>query len=327
MFRLLIITENTDTAVNKICNWLNCTGVKYTRFNAENLINSFRTLTIGCDREDQIIINYDGVSHNLLDYDLIFFRRGFFIEFNYFNGSDFVNNEVANAANSYYNNEVKSILNFIYYRVKHISINIPTAYNIDKLTGIFEARKIGFKVSSTQVFQRSIKLDINRKYIVKPNSLGIRSYIQRNLFLKSEHSFIANMDSLNSQYTLIQEYEEKEFELRVFFFLNEMKAFALLSQLDKRTKKNSRTGVNGLRYIPFKLDRLDENKIRKLMEALDLNSGSIDFIVSSKGELIFLEVNPVGMFDYVGFNSGISLEKFVVNQILKYGEKIKKNHQ
>ena len=327
MYRLLIITESQDTATNKICNWLNHYQLEYTRFNSENLINSFRNISLNNIEEDKILIQYKSKIYDLLEFDLILFRRGSFSEIKYFNSADFSSKEASIAANECYSQEINSIINFIYHRIKDRSINLPIEYNIDKLIGIYEAKKVGFKISSSNLFHPAISLDKSKKYVVKPNSVGIRVFSKNPLFLNSEHIFLSGQDSIHSPYTLIQQYDEKVYELRVFYFLNKMFVCAIMSQLDDRSKENSRTGLEGVRYIPYSLPREDQNKIHRMMTKLNLKSGSLDFIVSPSGELIFLEVNPVGMFDYVGSFVGISLEKFVADQLINYGEKIKKSNQ
>jgi len=326
VYKLLIITESQDTAINKICNWLNHYQLEYTRFNSENLINSFKSISLNNFEEDKILIRYMNKIYNLLEFDLIFFRRGFLSEIKYFNPADFSNKEAAKAASECYSQELTSILNFIYYRIKDRSINLPCEYNIDKLIGMCEARQVGFKVSSSNLFHPAISLDKSKKYVIKPNSVGIRSFSYEPLFLKSEHIFLSGQDSIHSPHTLIQLYDEKVYELRVFYFINKMFVCAIMSQQDDRSKDNSRTGVKGIRYIPYRLQREVQMRIHRLMKNLNLKSGSLDFIVSPSGELIFLEVNPAGMFDYVGSFVGISLEKFVADQLINYGKKIKKSN-
>ncbi len=52
------------------------------------------------------------------------------------------------------------------------------------------------------------------------------------------------------------------------------------------------------------------------MDKLDLNCGSIDMIVNTKNEFIFLEVNPVGQFGMVSEPCNYFLEKKVAEFLL-----------
>ena len=68
------------------------------------------------------------------------------------------------------------------------------------------------------------------------------------------------------------------------------------------------------RTPPYDLPNRIEKKIKSCMKALNLNSGSIDMIVTPNDDYIFLEVNPVGMFWQVSFPCNYNIEE----QIAKY---------
>ena len=51
------------------------------------------------------------------------------------------------------------------------------------------------------------------------------------------------------------------------------------------------------------------------MRKLKLDSGSIDIIVTNKGEYVFLEVNPVGHFTQVSSPCNYYLEKEIAEII------------
>lgn len=82
-----------------------------------------------------------------------------------------------------------------------------------------------------------------------------------------------------------------------------MYTMAIFSQLDPDSTLDFReVDVNGAhpnRMAPYKLPRIVRLKIDKLMKKLKLESGSIDMIVTPDNEYYFLEVNPVGQFNFV----------------------------
>ena len=86
---------------------------------------------------------------------------------------------------------------------------------------------------------------------------------------------------------------------------------AIFSQNDEQTKIDFRNynESNPNRVLPFNMPKTEEAKFRKLMKALNLNSGSLDIIVTKDGEYVFLEVNPVGQFTQVSFPCNYYLEK------------------
>jgi glutathione synthase/RimK-type ligase-like ATP-grasp enzyme len=120
-------------------------------------------------------------------------------------------------------------------------------------------------------------------------------------------------------YSLFQENIPKKYELRVFYFVGQIYTMALFSQLDYRAKTDvMAVSINGekqpLRQIPFNLTREMEENITRLMHRLKLNSGSIDIIVTPDDEYYFLEVNPVGQFNFMSEMCNYYIER----EIAKY---------
>ena len=58
-------------------------------------------------------------------------------------------------------------------------------------------------------------------------------------------------------------------------------------------------------------------KLQLLMKELVLESGSIDMIVTPDDKYVFLEVNPVGQFDYVGKRCNYQLDKEIALTLLR----------
>ena len=57
------------------------------------------------------------------------------------------------------------------------------------------------------------------------------------------------------------------------------------------------------------------------MKYVNLNTGSIDMIVTKENEYIFLEVNPVGQFGMVSQPCNYYLEKKITEYLMKYETK------
>ena len=73
-------------------------------------------------------------------------------------------------------------------------------------------------------------------------------------------------------------------------------------------------------FEPYRLPKKIENKIVNLMEKLHLTSGSIDLIKGVDGKYYFLEVNPVGQYDWVSVYGGYDLDQkiaFYLNKLEK----------
>jgi len=123
----------------------------------------------------------------------------------------------------------------------------------------------------------------------------------------------------NFHLSFFQQYVEKEYEIRTFFFRKKMYSMAIFSQKDDKTKIDFRRYnlKHPNRTVPYKLPVLLEKKLRKLMLALNLETGSIDIIKGSTGEYYFLEVNPVGQFGMVSDQCNYHLELEIAKYLIE----------
>ncbi|MFK7783742.1 MAG: grasp-with-spasm system ATP-grasp peptide maturase [Crocinitomicaceae bacterium] len=118
--------------------------------------------------------------------------------------------------------------------------------------------------------------------------------------------------------SLFQEKLDKEFEVRSFFLKGEFYSMAIFSQ------KDTQTTVDFRRYnvdVPNRISRCLlpeelEEKTRKLMERLKLDTGSIDFVKTKDGRWVYLEVNPVGQFGMVSQPCNYQLERKIAEKLL-----------
>jgi pyruvate carboxylase len=92
---------------------------------------------------------------------------------------------------------------------------------------------------------------------------------------------------------------------------------AIFSQLDRQTstdfRKYNKQKPN--RNVPYLLPKNIKNKIIKLMENCNLNTGSIDMIVDKDDNYIFLEINPVGQFGMVSIPCNYFLEREIALEL------------
>ena len=58
----------------------------------------------------------------------------------------------------------------------------------------------------------------------------------------------------------------------------------------------------------------------KLLKLLDLETASVDLIYNGK-EFVFLEVNPVGQFDYVSVHGNYLIEEYIAKELINHGKK------
>lgn len=96
---------------------------------------------------------------------------------------------------------------------------------------------------------------------------------------------------------------------------------AIFSQLDTESELDFRdVDVNGAhpnRMVPYQLPNDIGLRIRQLMKRLNLESGSIDMIVDDNDDYYFLEVNPVGQFNFVSEVCNYYIEKDIAFSLIQ----------
>lgn len=119
--------------------------------------------------------------------------------------------------------------------------------------------------------------------------------------------------------TLVQEAVEKRYEVRTFYLDGRLWSMAIFSQLDAQTSVDFRryNHERPNRSVPYRLPASVRKRVVDLMEALDLKTGSLDFIRSDEGRYVFLEVNPVGQFGMVSDPCRYRLEKRVAEYLVR----------
>ena len=95
---------------------------------------------------------------------------------------------------------------------------------------------------------------------------------------------------------------------------------AIFNQNDNKTKVDFRkfNQKNPNRMIPYQLNEKIQIKLKKLMKKVGLNMGSIDLLMSTKDKIYFLEINPVGQYDFVSKSCKYDLDyriaKYLINE-------------
>lgn len=121
------------------------------------------------------------------------------------------------------------------------------------------------------------------------------------------------------QPTLAQEYIEKKWEIRSLYLNNTFYSMAIFSQQNEKTRIDFRNYDNERpnRFLPFKLPEEIEERLRNLMAELKINSGSFDIIYTPAKEYVFLEVNPIGQYQWLSHNCNYFVDRAIADTLLK----------
>ncbi len=111
----------------------------------------------------------------------------------------------------------------------------------------------------------------------------------------------------------VQEYIEKELELRITIVGKRIFACAIYSQNSERTKHDwRRYDFDKVRHEEFKLPLEIEQKLFKFMKKCKFNFGAIDMILTPKSEYVFLEVNPSGQWGWIEILTDMPITEAIV---------------
>jgi hypothetical protein len=120
--------------------------------------------------------------------------------------------------------------------------------------------------------------------------------------------------------SFIQNYIEKQFELRVTVVGNEVFACKIDSQCmdDDKGKVDWRQGYDyGLKHEIFNLPDTVADFCRSFLSKMHLNFGCFDFIVNPDGDYIFLECNPNGQWLWIESLTGMNISTAIAECLMK----------
>lgn len=308
---VIIITENCDPSANKVMEWLHFYKKSVIRKNNDTDAVNF-----------SIIISNTYTSSNFKNI-IIWNRRGYMpilpVELK------------SNLWFNYLKNEQLPVL----YSIENLNANtIIGSYKQEvgnnKILNLEIAKKCGFKIPNTIVTNNKddllnfIKKD--KKYITKslyhPPNLETEKFLyygSGTIELDIERNF-----SNNFAQSLVQEYIEKSVEIRVFFIENFFFSMAIFSQNDDKTKidfRNYNTEMPN-RYVPFLLPINILEKTKKFIKIGQHNTGSIDLILTPEGDFVFLEINPMGQYDWVSQYCNYYIDKKIAEILIQKSAKL-----
>ncbi|MFK7945952.1 MAG: grasp-with-spasm system ATP-grasp peptide maturase [Saprospiraceae bacterium] len=312
----IISTKNGDWTTDEVIDWIDYLKGQFIRINLEDLaINDFE-LTLSTKND----VKYQ--SNSIDKINKFWYRRGMF-DIRQFDNINLLSTKIITYLHDEYRKMTEAFLKVLVS--DKTCINKYGNVHPNKFLVLKVAKKIGLKIPTSIITNTKTGVQnfysTHQKVIVKSISDGTRFIINDRKYatftslLKNE-----DIEELPNKFmpSLVQEYIEKQFEIRTFYLNKKCYSMAIFSQNDSKTQVDFRNynDKKPNRRSVFKLPEEVENKIRLLMESLELNSGSLDLIYSVDNEFVFLEVNPVGQFGMVSKPCNYYLEKILAEDLL-----------
>jgi ATP-GRASP peptide maturase of grasp-with-spasm system len=253
----------------------------------------------------------------------IWYRRSW-IELEKGTYSSSLNKDILKEINNQLHSEFFYLSDFIGKYLKANMLNRRSDVTLNKLDVLKRAASFGLKIPSTVVTSRKSTL---KKFL--SSNEAISKNFSPGIFVKHEGVFLNGYTTkVTSEMILdlpdkfhpmlFQEYIEKAFELRCFYLNGDFYCSAIMSQVDEKTKIDFRNYnfEKPNRTPPFNLPPVLKSQLMDLLQILELNSGSIDLLVTPQGDFVFLEVNPIGQFSQVSKPCNYFLEKRIANSLI-----------
>lgn len=326
---LLLNSTHNDASTDGVLDWLYFLypGQKNIRLNDRVEIDQL-SYEISKGKESALI-GFNG--HQLLDtgsLEKYWYRRG------HFSFSRQLQQSGYHYLGAYANRYIEREMNFISDAIDHMlqhqceGINKSQDNNTNKIHNLSLAVQSGLSIPHTLICSGWDKLESfvrqYRRIITKP--IGFPSFdtaagdTDTTVYFKVQLIGLEDILYLKEQTkgrsflpSLFQQYIDKEFELRIFYLNGQCFAMAIFSQANPQTRTDFRNYdyERPNRYVPYRLPEDLSAGIDSFMKKAGLNCGSIDMIYSVQQEYVFLEINPVGQYQWLSHHCNYFIDRHI----------------
>ncbi len=187
----------------------------------------------------------------------------------------------------------------------------------NRLTQLLTAQRIGFNIPVTSITNHP---DVGRRFFKENSGTTlvkvlhhheiIHKYMSyRFLTTKIEDNHLSKFDELSYSPVIFQRRIEIDSEIRVTLIDDNIFSCNLSTSQDKKYFDLHRIKEKDLKYKEINLGKKIEKLCLKLNKELKLLVSSIDFIVDKTGEIVFLEINPVGDWNWIEKHTNLPITK------------------
>ena len=155
-------------------------------------------------------------------------------------------------------------------------------------------------ISNVPADIRDFYQDCKGQMIAKPVRSGhmVQDGIDHAVYTtKINATDLASLDDASNSPTIFQELLPKRYDVRVTVVGRRIFAAAIDSQADPNASIDWRRTLNPqLPHHAITLPKRVRTQICGLMDALDLQYGALDYVLTPEGQFVFLEINPNGQW-------------------------------
>ncbi|MGB0861999.1 MAG: grasp-with-spasm system ATP-grasp peptide maturase [Saprospiraceae bacterium] len=325
---ILIISEERDISTNHVIDWLIYYKQDYLRINISTSVTIKQVMV--SKESEKIILKAGEAEFNLYDIKGYWYRRGWINFHQKVNFKLFENEDLARGIQAHLIHELSNIEGLIFNVLNQIPRKInkfsDSRYN-NKLINLCQAKNVGLDIPNTLIASDKDSLEEfykknNEDIITKAVREGLGPYFKKTPYLSYTERVEKNdIRKATTKFfpSLFQKNIDKAYEIRVFYLVDKIYSTAIFSQRRKEANIDYRhyDFSSPDRFVPYQLPLGIEEKIHQFMNAINMSSGSLDFIATKNDSYVFLEVNPVGQYGgMVSTPSNYYLDKIIAKYLI-----------
>ncbi|WP_075343563.1 grasp-with-spasm system ATP-grasp peptide maturase [Tenacibaculum agarivorans] len=317
---ILILSEKSDITTNQVLDW--CIGYQTSVIRA----NAYDLKIAHIDYSNNyILLKYKKEIIKSTKIKAVWYRRAR-IKYKYPSIS-IENNQLKNRIKQHLHEEWSEMIRFLEQWFKNNSVPSIGNYLLKdrKLTQLSIAKQNSLHIPNTIITAQKSELLLffkNCKKNIITKDIGCSlSFISDHLIIDGYTEEVSKefIDNLSDTFfpSLFQENIVKVYELRIFFLKDRFYSMAIFSQQNEKSRIDVRKNDDEIpnRRVPYQLPKEIEHKLLLTMKKLNLDTGSIDMIVDTKGDYYFLEVNPSGQFGMVSSPCNYYIERTIAQEL------------
>lgn len=317
---IVIFAEEDDVSAKYVCEWLKYFNYPYYLITEKQELTSLM-IEIKDFSQPNFVLEYKDFKISNKKNLVYWFRRGEIClsvkkKFTF-------KSKTGKAVDLHLESEKNAILSFLYWIFKRQckTIDSPLLYNINKLSCLTLAHSVGLKIPESLVTTNKTDLSKFKKSPLVTKS--IQDYLEVELAGSYFMNYTAEVDKRevpeNFFCTLFQKKIIKGIDIRIFYAFNVFYAMAIDTSATASISTDFRRHYSDSDYksYPYKLTTSYEKKLKRLITHYGFDTCSIDLIKSQDGELYFIEINPVGQFDFLSYFCNYNIEKHIAVKLIE----------
>ncbi|MDI6785936.1 MAG: hypothetical protein QMD92_04420 [bacterium] len=321
---ILMVSQKLDPHVDIIATKLNEREIPFVRFNTEDFpLNVSASISFDADDQNQILNFSSGRKIVGSDIKGVWYRRPAHFKFPE-EFSPFVKTFAEQESNATIRG-LWEVLNCTW--INHPESNRRAELKIKQLK---TASEIGLEIPKTLITnspedaEKFFQKTKSKGVIIKRLGGGVMlddnngTAIYTSLIAEDN---IKNVAQVKNTPVLLQEYVEKDVELRITIVGDTIFPVEIHSQKSEKAKTDWRKDTLNLKHKIHQLPKDVEKKLIKFMKKLDLNFGAVDMILTPKGKYVFLEINPNGQWGWIQDLTGLPISEEIINLLMKSPKK------